>query len=338
MAGWTNKKYKPFYELSEVPYERKSRERLLTGFSRLDYAIKGFEKRKLSLVVAGSDMGKSTLVQGFILRAVAQRYKTWVFSGEHYAEELKNLFYIQSAQPKDFVCVPFKDCDGKDTNIADWYVTEAKQAEVDKQLNDYIAMYSPKAPRDVDSLIASMEEAYKVGYRFFVVDNLMSIQNTTPNLYVEQSDITEKIRTFTLNHDVMVLLVAHQRKTIQRTFRLDLYDISGSANIANKANNIIVLYRTDRLSPDSPDYKRFEQDLARNGFDIQQCDGVIEVIKTKGNGNALIGIKYNAETHTYSQAEVISKTKADTIYKRVIRQESIDDLREIVADDDELPF
>ena len=90
------------------------------------------------------------------------------------------------------------------------------------------------------------------------------------------------------------------------------------------------------ISKESKEYARFKQDLARDGFDIDDCDNVIEVLKTKGNGNGLVGLKYNADTKTYNQAPKISKTKADKIYHSVARQQWIE--MSEVDDEAELPF
>ena len=86
---------------------------------------------------------------------------------------------------------------------------------------------------------------------------------------------------------------------------------------------------------------RIKRDLAANGFDYDQCDGFIDTIKTKGNRNGIMGIVYDAETKTYKQAPKISQTEADKIYKRTVKQESVDNIfddMEYVDEQDDLPF
>ena len=69
-----------YYDISQVPYERKSQERVLTGFNDLDYYIKGLGIG-VTLLVAQTSAGKSTFVQGLLARAVEQGYKCWNFAG-----------------------------------------------------------------------------------------------------------------------------------------------------------------------------------------------------------------------------------------------------------------
>ena len=167
------------------------------------------------------------------------------------------------------------------------------------------------------------------------MDNLISIDNISSNVFAEQTAITEKIRTFALNYKVIVLLVAHQRKNEKGSFLIDIQDVAGSQNISNKAYNVIAQYRTDMLNKDSKDYETLTRELAKCGFNIDKCDGVLSVIKTKGNSNGYVGLKYDSETKTYRQADKISQTEADKIFKVRAKQGSIE-LTPIDDTDDEL--
>ena len=304
-----------YYNISSVPYERKSVERILTGFNDLDYFSKGMEIG-VTLLVANTNAGKSTFVQGVLARAIEQGYKSWVFSGEHTAQSFLQLIYHQNSTKKDYVPITYKNWKGEDTNIVDWYITEEREREIRKKFDSNLFIYSNKARRDIDTMIESMRECHeKEGARFFLVDNLISIDNISSNVFAEQTAITEKIRTFALNYKCIVLLVAHQRKSEKGSFLIDIQDVAGSQNISNKAYNVIAQYRTDMLNKDSKDYETLTRELAVCGFDIDKCDGVLSVIKTKGNGIGYIGITYDSETKTYSQAPKITKTQADNIFK-----------------------
>lgn len=307
---------KLYYEITEIPYKRISRDRVLTGYSRLDYAIKGIETG-ITLLVGNTNSGKSTFIQGLLAQTINQGRKAWIFSGEHTASSFLQLLYHQNSKPKDYMPVGFKDIDGNDTNIVDWYITPEKEKELNAKFKNNIFFYSNKAKRDIDNILKSMELARKQDkVSVFFVDNLISIDNIDSNVFAEQTRITEKLRTFALNNEVTIILVAHQRKISDRGFRIDIQDVAGSQNISNKAYNVLALYRTDMLSKDRDDYKILERDLLKSGFDLKQCDSVVEVLKTKGNGNALVGLKYNAETKTYTQSEILTKTKADEIFKQ----------------------
>lgn len=325
-----------YYDIAQVPYERVSQERILTGFNDLDYFTKGFGIG-VTLLVANTNVGKSTFVQGVLARAIEQGYKAWVFSGEHTAQSFLQLIYHQNSEKKDYVPIRYKD-----TNIVDWYITESKEKELKERFADKIFIYSNKAKRDIETMLESMTACYKEkGTRFFLLDNMISIDNISSNIFAEQTRITEAIRTFALNYKVIVLLVAHQRKSAEKGgFLIDIQDVAGSQNISNKAYNVIAQYRTDMLPTDSKDYERLKGLLAKCGFDMTKCDGVLQVLKTKGNGCGFVGITYDKETKTYRQAEKVSKTEADRIYEKSERKQNTLKQMELVPmeDDGNLPF
>lgn len=324
-----------YYNISDVPYERKSIERILTGFNDLDYFTKGLEVG-VTLLVANTNAGKSTFVQGVIARAIEQGYKVFSFAGEHTAQSFLQLLYHQNSTKKDYVPIAYKNWKGEETNIADWYITEERERAIKEKFDGKLFIYSNKAKRDIDTMIDAMRSCYEEqGARFFVIDNMISIDNISSNVFAEQTAITEKIRTFALNYKVIVLLVAHQRKNEKGSFLIDIQDVAGSQNISNKAYNVIAQYRTDMLNKDSKDYETLTRELAKCGFNIDKCDGVLSVIKTKGNSNGYVGLKYDSETKTYRQAEKISQTEADKIFKVRPKQGSIE-LTPIDDNDDEL--
>lgn len=321
-------KIEQYYDITQIPYERVSQERILTGFNDLDYYTKGLSVG-VTLLVANTNAGKSTLVQCILKKAIDQGYRAWVFSGEHTAQSFLQLMYHQNSEKKDYVAIRYKD-----TNIIDWYVTEEKEKELKAKFADKIFIYSNKAKRDIGTMLESMIACYKErGTRFFLVDNMISIDNISSNVFAEQTRITEAIRTFALNYKVIVLLVAHQRKNAEKGgFLIDIQDVAGSLNISNKAYNVIARYRVDMLSTDGKDYERLKGQVAKCGFDLKQCDGVLQVLKTKGNGCGFVGIKYDREKKTYLQANKISKTEADKLfakseklYKTILDLEPIED-------------
>ena len=63
--------------------------------------------------------------------------------------------------------------------------------------------------------------------------------------------------------------------------------------------------RVDLLSDNEKD--EIKRLLAYSGYDIDECDAIVEVIKTKGNACKMVGLKYNPDTKTYTEIE--EKTK-----------------------------
>lgn len=172
--------------------------------------------------------------------------------------------------------------------------------------------------RNIDTLLLAMEQAYnKYGVKCFVLDNFMQIELKGDNIYQEQTDIMEKLRTFAVNKEVHIHLVAHPRKIENFQARLTLYDVAGSMNIPNKAYNVISIIRTSSVVKSSLEYKKLRTDLAKAGYDMEKCDGVLEVLKTKGNENGLIGLNFNTSTRTYEVAESLVGESKEKLIREI---------------------
>ena len=322
-------------DINDIKYERTSIERILTGFPDLDYLNKGIETG-LTEIIGDTNVGKSILTSSLIGKAIEQHYKVGVFAGEHSLRTYKNLLYQQNAKKGEFVVVPFKDTNGNDTNIADFYVNESAEQRIAAKFNNNLFLFDvEKDERDIDTIIGTILYGYKEkGIRFWVLDNLMEIDNKAANQWQEQTGIGNKLRNVFVQNGLFGILVMHTNKT--DVLRINVKNAFGSSNITNKGYRIWVLYRKDYMfvrQGQDRELERLKQDLAKNGFDYEKCDGFIDTIKTKGNRNGIIGLVYDADTKTYKQADKISETEADKIYKQTTKQKSVDD---IFADLDEI--
>ena len=103
---------------------------------------------------------------------------------------------------------------------------------------------------DKTGFFSVMELAAKrFGCKLFVIDNLMSIlEENADSLYSDQANFIQRCKDFAVKNWVHLVLLAHPSKAkgeIQnaRNGNLDKTDISGSNNIANKADNIIAVER-----------------------------------------------------------------------------------------------
>lgn len=330
--------------IADVPYIRESTERVLTGFPDLDFLNKGIEAG-LTEILGQSNSGKSILTASFISKAIEQHYKVGVFAGEHSLKSYKQLLYQQNAKKGEFEIIPFHDANGNDTNIADWFVNEKAEQRIAKKFNDNLFLFNvEKDERDIDTLLGAVMHGYKTyGIRFWVIDNLMEIDNKASNQWQEQTGIGNKLRNVFVQNNLFGILVMHTNKN--DALRYTMRDAFGSSNITNKGYRIMVIYRKDYMfakQGQEKELNRLKQDLANAGFDYEQCDGFIDTIKTKGNRNGIIGIVFDPETKTYKQAPKITKTEADKIYKSIEKQKSVfddsifDDMKDVI--DGDLPW
>ena len=315
-------------DFAAIPYERISIERVLTGFKDLDYFNKGIEVG-ITELIGDTNTGKSILTSRLIDSSISQGYKCGVFAGEHTLRKYKMLVMQQNARSGEFELVPFIDNNGNETNIADWYVTVECEARVNAKYNGQLYMYDVRREaRDIDTICDFMAHSHtQHGVRFFIIDNLMEIENERDNQFQEQTQIVTKIRNLALRYNLFVVLVMHTNKAAgAEGFRLTVKNAFGSSNITNKGYNVWFLYRKDQIVTFNKNEKvldKFKQDCAKAGFDFDKCDGFIETAKTKGNSNGIVGITYDRDTKTFNQAQKISQTDADRIYRRYEKKESV---------------
>ena len=270
-------------------------EREYTNLRELDYLTKGIEYGKITIWTGVTNAGKTTMVTQFARECLLNNKKIFFFAGEQSASEFKNYLYITMCKPNE---IEYKE-DPHNKTIRDYKPIDSKIKEFDEQFKGQIYLYdNNNKNHTLNSLFKSMEYCINKGVRIFFIDNFMQIENTEK--LEEQTNIIEKIKQFAMRNNIIINLVVHPRKMLNRTSRLCLFDISGSQNISNKASNIISIMRTDNLSKD--DYETIKGELAKNYYEIEKCQSVIEVLKTKGNGGKMIGLTYNSENKTYEEA------------------------------------
>lgn len=344
---------------NSIPYDRISIERVLTGFRDLDYFNKGIEVGVTELV-GDTNTGKSIITSSLIDKAIQQNYGVAVFAGEHTLKRYKMLVMQQNAQKGEFELVPFIDKykiynNQEETNIADWYVNKTCEERVNKKYDNKLYLFDVRQPeRDVDTMCKFIEYCYTtLKIRFYIIDNLMEIDNNSENQFQEQTSIATKLRNIAIRYQLFIVLVMHTNKSAGADgFRLTIKNAFGSSNITNKGYNVWFLYRKDQIITFNKNEKvlnKFKQDCAKFGFDFEKCDAFIETAKTKGNGNGVVGLMYHADTKTFDQAQKISKTDADKIYKKYEQQnnaqqqstldwDSAKQMELTPVDDDDLPF
>ena len=297
---------KAYYSFKDYEYNNKGKERITSGLSQLDYLLSGFELGCITLWTGVTNAGKTTMLTMLTKETIKQGEKVFYFNGEQTKDDFKNNVYKQSVPKEAIIKKQYKD-----TNIYDYYIDEFWLATMKKKYDDTLFIFNNEINRDIDTLLYAMEEVrQRYGVKVFILDNLMQIDITSDNIYQEQTAVMEKLRTFAINKNVHIHLVAHPRKVMDFQVRLSLYDVAGSMNLANKAYNIISIMRTSNIVKESQEYKRLEDDLLQEGYVLGNSDGVLEVLKTKGNRCGLIAMKYDSLAKTYEMMPQIDKEVA----------------------------
>ena len=301
-----------FYRLDDYRYMDTSKNRVLSGIRELDFNTKGFEMGCITIWTGFTNAGKTTVMTMLAKNTIEQGERIFFFNGEQTKEDFKNNLYIQSSQSKDLIHKQFKN-----SCVYDTFVKPEKAVLLEKIYGNKIFIYNNEAPRNINTLIQAMEEVrQREKIKVFFLDNFMQIDMKGDNVFQEQTEIMEKLRTFAINRNVHIHLVAHPRKIERFQTRLSLYDVAGSSNIVNKAYNIISILRVDTVVKDSKDYEKLQKELLNENYSIEDVDTVLEVLKTKGERCGLVGLKYLKEIKTYIESTKLSKEEIQRQIKK----------------------
>ena len=298
-----------YYRLDDYRYSTTPKDRILTGIYDLDYNLKGFEMGCITLWTGFTNAGKTTVMTMLAKKTIDQGERIFFFNGEQTKEDFKNNLYIQCVENKYLIKKQYRN-----SCVEDTFVLPEKAVELEKIYGNKIFIYNNEINKDIDTLLYAMEELRRTQkIRVFFLDNFMQIETKKENIYQEQAEIMEKIRTFAVNNKVHVHLVAHPRKTERFQVRLSLYDIAGSSNMVNKAYNIVSIIRLDNIKKDNKELKKLQEDLMLEGYDIQKVDSVLDILKTKGNRCGVVGLSYLKDKKTYVPAEKMTEEEKEKI-------------------------
>ncbi len=277
-------------------------EREYTNIQELDYLLKGIEYGKLSLWSGITNHGKTTLMIQFAKECLKQHKKIFYFSGEQTSSEFKNYLYVG-------MCTKIQLEFIQDKHNSKIYDTKPRDEVIryfDNIYQNKLFIYDNESNNNtISNMIKTMEYAWKQGVRIFFIDNFMQLDNSEK--LEEQTRIVELFKRFARDKNCIVNLVAHPRKTQFMKCRLTIFDIAGTQNIANKSANICSIIRTDILP--SSEYEEIEKVLFKSGYNIEKCDGIVEVIKTKGNNCKMVGLVYDLDTKTYKEAPKLTENE-----------------------------
>jgi twinkle protein len=212
-----------------------------TGWENLDEIFMLF-KGELNILTGIPNSGKSELLDALMVNSIREGNWKWaVFSAENMPRE--HHFRKLAEKLNDRPMMGYDDermcIDQVDASIE---FLDNHIDLVDIQNNDF----------SLDSLLAHIEmSVFKTGINAFIIDPWNEIEHAMPSGKNETNYISEalsKIRRFARKYDLSAWIVAHPSK-----LRKDpqtgnyavptLYDIAGSANWRNKADNGIVVWR-----------------------------------------------------------------------------------------------
>lgn len=273
-------------DLSAIP-------RIKTGFAELDRMILGLAEGELTVLSGGNASGKTSLLDTIILSAIEQHVPTSAYSGELPSYIFKSWLQMAAAGRDNLM--PSKFGDGK------FFVPNNVGERIDKWMIDKFFLYNNEYGNSVEEVMHDMEELLELGVKLFILDNMMSLDLEAlegGNSNIKQKSLIVRLKDFAKNNKVHVIVVAHPRKT---TAFLRKNDISGTGDITNVADNVLIAHRVNQ------DFLKAGAEFYGQG-EIQRFQGfgnVIEISKNRMYGvcDVLVGLHYEIESRRFKNTE-----------------------------------
>lgn len=233
--------------------------KLSTGIHDLDDTLRGgLPYGQVVLLTGKAGDGKSTFASYIIANAINQDINAFIYSGEMpnfivkdwLVKQLAGDGYIEKLKPE-----------GRWT---EYEVMPEVYESINAWLKGRVEIYDSRITEDESEedmkLLELLEEVIeRNGTRVILLDNLMTAIDLEPitsdGKYDQQSLFIKKLARLALRKNVIIILVAHKRKTIGSDKTNDA--VSGSADIVNLASIVLSYERaTDKDKDGNPDAKR----------------------------------------------------------------------------------
>ena len=208
------------------------------GIKKIDDRIIGLPLGSLNVITGRTGEGKSTILnQFFIGESIRQGYKVFLFSGELTESNAKGWLLDTLANKDDLL--EFTNKKGYKYKK----LSSKAVSKIDDFLEDKFFLYTEE-DYTINAIISKMEiMAKRYGVKVFCIDNLMVTENDEKEELRNQTEIVKKLKSFAKKYNAIVHLVAHPRKAQNGQTGLDKSDISGSANITNLADYVMIVQR-----------------------------------------------------------------------------------------------
>jgi len=258
-----------------------------TGFTELDKAIRKLFFASLVIVSGSNASGKSSWLNSLILNAIQQSQKCALWSGELRPDILKTWIQMVAAG-KEFL--------RQGNNGKYWYVPDDISKKIDDWTDGKFFLYNNEYSNKWEQLFADMKELLAAGVRVFILDNLFSLDIDVfdGDSNKKQKELINQLTEFKKKHKVLIILVAHPRKT---TSFIRKNDISGTSAIIDAADYIFILHRVNN------DFRKSGGEFfgAANIQKFFEFSNVLEVSKDRmmGTQDYLVGMYYEIESRRF---------------------------------------
>lgn len=281
----------PTFQIAEMILDRvePDPEYIRTGINKIDKALCGLEKGRLSIVSGLRASAKSTFLSEIMLNTIEDGHVVVAYSGELSDKSFMNWMYLQAAG-KGYV----KQSAKYENN---YYVEYDIKKRIAQWMGSKLWLYNNVKSNLPSYLLANIrKKAIEAKADLIVIDNLMAVdvhELNRANEYDAQTKFLWELKRIAQDCNCHVILVAHPRKSMGF---LRLEDVSGSNNIVNIIDNAFIIHRNN------VDFKEKSRSILKAvGAEWMINDGshvtnVVEIAKEREHGACDIFIDLYYET------------------------------------------
>jgi len=177
----------------------------------------------------------------------------------------------------------------------DFYYPKDKEA-VMNVTNNKLFIYDNELGNDINKIIFAIYDAVKnKNVKMVILDNLMSmnLSNYGQDKYEVQTKLITELSDMAKRLNIHIHFVCHPRKS---TNFLRKYDISGTADLTNIADNVFIVHRVNN------DFKKqFQEMFKKNDEELLSYDNIVEICKNREQGfqDMFIGQYFEVETKRF---------------------------------------
>jgi archaellum biogenesis ATPase FlaH len=243
-------------------FDLKLAQGLFTHLEPIDKVVYKFIYGSVLLLTGKKGAGKSTLLnQCFVCEPLEQGQDVFIYSGELAPGVVRSWIDLSMVGPENITM------DGAFVHNVD----SGAEKLMEEWYDNRIWIYEDNSNKESDILDKAISVTRKYGVKVWVLDNLMTLDlgaSSTDKLD-KQKEFIVKLNNLAIMYGVLVVLVAHPRKTMSGV-ELDTDDVAGANELGNMAQYIVSVKR----------YSKKEKAGVRDnkgGYKIQPIDYDVEV-------------------------------------------------------------
>lgn len=287
------------------------------GIKELDKLLFKAYRGSLQLIFAKPSSGKSSYVNQLIATAIDDDRRVFLYTDELTEEMFKNWFNFTVAGRRHIQSFISKE------GSPYYKVSPKAEVKISEFYKDRLFIYRDTESSNIDSLLSCIkEEIRRKGTSVVVLDNLMTIDIDSKASELEQQKmIMKKLAKLAKDFNVVVILVAHSKKTKEA---LGMEDASGTFAIANLSGRMLSMERN--------------ADITNNSYDVMFT---IQKDRFGSKNNVKVPVRFDFPSRRFytTEEELSKRYKWDIIestVKELPKSESLERMEINESADDEV--